>query len=456
MNSTAQTQLTEFSIKQPFKNFEKNEDNGKLIYLKKVIGEIPSELEDDSYLSIFRESERNIHNIALYPCKFIPELPRWAIKKFSKRGDTILDPFIGSGTTFIESILLGRNCLGIDYNPYARLISKVKSTLIEPKKIKSEYFNIITNFNKDKEDIKKPLFKGIDFWFNQDVIKVLSKLKKQINSIKDSDLQDFFNVVLSMTVRKSSYIAPGQILTARRKDWRKIKQLTEKDTLKLFEQISNEYIYYIENFSKYADKTTWTKIIGIDARNINLPKEINSVDLIITSPPYINAMDYVWANRLRLHWLDLVKDDEARLNLYNYEIGTERISKKEYEQIGKTNIPDIDKKIEEIYYYNNSDTQSKLRSRVVFRYFMDMKKHFEEAIKILKNNGRYCLVVGDNNIRKIFIPTSEFLTQIAEKVGFKKEIRFNIILKNKSLNVQRNVDFANEIKYDRMIILKKC
>lgn len=455
MNNTAQTQLIHFSDNKIVENFEKNEDNGKLIHLVKIIGDIPLELENDSYLSIFREYERNIHNIALYPCRFIPELPRWAIKRFSKKGDIILDPFIGSGTTFVESMLLGRKCLGIDYNPYARLISKVKSTLIDTKRIKSEQFRILNNLDKNKKDIPKPTFKGVDFWFNQGVINALSKLKRQISLINDSDLQDFFNVVFSMTVRKSSYIAPGQILTARRKDWRKIKQLTEKDTLVLFEQISEEYVSYFEEFHKSVDKTTWTKIMGIDAKKIDLSNEINKVDLIVTSPPYINAMDYIWANRLRLHWLDLVKNDEDRLNLYNYEIGTERISKKEYEQIGRVGIPEIDKKIEEIYYYNNSDTQSKLRSRVVFRYFIDMKRHFEEAIKVLKKNGRYCLVVGDNTIRKVFVPTSEFLILIAEKVGFKKEMQFNIILKNKSLNVQRNVDFANEIKYDRMIVLRK-
>ncbi len=345
MNDSAQMQLIQFSGERVSKIFEKNEDNGKSVQLMKVLGEIPLELEDNSYLSIFRESERSIHNISLYPCKFIPELPKWAIKKFSNKGDIILDPFVGSGTTFVESILLGRNCLGIDYNPYARLVSKVKSTLIDPKLIKSEYLQILRNLNEDKTSALKPTFKGIDFWFNQQVITTLSRLKKQISLIDNSNLRDFFNVAFSMTVRKTSYIAPGQILTAKRKDWREIKQLNEKDTLNLFEQICTEYISYFENFYKTADKTTYAKIIGIDAREIYLPSEVNSVDLIVTSPPYINAMDYVWGNRLRLHWLDLVKNDEDRLNLYNYEIGTERILRKEYEIIGKTGIPKIDKKL---------------------------------------------------------------------------------------------------------------
>ena len=119
MNTANQSRLREFSkglsLEQPV---EKQDDNGTVINLQKVVGEIPLDVENDSYLSIRRESERTVHNIALYPCKFIPELPRWAIRKYSKRDDTVLDPFVGSGTTFIECLNLGRNCLVIDYNPY--------------------------------------------------------------------------------------------------------------------------------------------------------------------------------------------------------------------------------------------------------------------------------------------------------------------------------------------------
>ena len=258
-----------------------------------------------------------------------------------------------------------------------------------------------------------------------------------------------------MAVRKSSYIAPGQMLTARRSDWRTIKQLSETDTIELFFSICQEYMDYLISFSRVANNKNFTKVIGNDARTITLPNGISNVDLIVASPPYINAMDYIWANRLRVHWLDLVKNDEDRLNLYNYEIGTERISKKEYSQIGSMGIEEIDKTIAEIYHSHDSNQQSKLRSRVTYKYFNDMKKHFGEAYRVLKNGGRYCIVIGDNNIRKIYVPTSKYLIMIAESVGFKKETQFQIILKFRSMNIDRNLDFANKIDYDRMIVLKK-
>ena len=160
-------------------SYESNHDNGTEVSLKKVFGEIPLDIEDNAYLSIFRKNGKEVHNIALYPCKYIAELPRWAIKKYSKEDDIILDPFVGGGTTFIESKKLRRNCLGIDYNPYARLVSEVKSTIIEEKELLSEFKRISDNIKQDNgSDLPKPDFKGVDFWFNPDVIIGLSKIKK--------------------------------------------------------------------------------------------------------------------------------------------------------------------------------------------------------------------------------------------------------------------------------------
>lgn len=84
-----------------------------------------------------------------------------------------------------------------------------------------------------------------------------------------------------------------------------------------------------------------------------------------------------------------------------------------------------------------------------------MEDHFSSAYKSLKVGGKYCIVIGDNTIRKVNVRTTDFLVQIASRVGFKKEFQFNILLKHRSLNVERKLDFADLIKYDRMIVLSK-
>ena len=76
-------------------------------------------IQDKNYLT---------HGIHPYPAKFVPQIPGAIIDAYSKPGDTILDPFCGSGTTLLESIIRGRNALGIDINPIATLISRAKVT----------------------------------------------------------------------------------------------------------------------------------------------------------------------------------------------------------------------------------------------------------------------------------------------------------------------------------------
>src|SRR5690348_9856531 len=70
-----------------------------------------------------------------YPAKFIPQIPRHFIEQFSNPGDTVYDPFLGSGTTAVEANILGRNAIGNDVNELAILISKVKTTPIPNKKL---------------------------------------------------------------------------------------------------------------------------------------------------------------------------------------------------------------------------------------------------------------------------------------------------------------------------------
>ena len=64
-----------------------------------------------------------------YPTRYIPAVPRFAIRAYSQQGDTVLDPFCGSGTTAIEAMRLGRNALSLDIDPFARLLIRVKTAV---------------------------------------------------------------------------------------------------------------------------------------------------------------------------------------------------------------------------------------------------------------------------------------------------------------------------------------
>ena len=134
-------------------------------------------------------------------------------------------------------------------------------------------------------------------------------------------------------------------------------------------------------------------------------------------------------------------------------------SKKEIKELGKTGYELIDLLIEDIYYgkkYKASKGQNELRARVVYKYFMDMKTHFESSFKHLKPGGYYCFSIGDvSKICGVDIPVASILTDLAYSVGFRKQFHFHLLLKNRRLNLPRNVDWAGTIKHDTIVVLDK-
>ena len=109
--------------------------------LHTVKGDIPIDLKIPNHGSILviSKSQRYLtHLIHKYPAKFIPEYPRWAIQKFAgNKTNLVLDPFCGSGTTNVEAKLAGYDSCGIDVDPLAILLTKVKTTNLNEKKVRT-------------------------------------------------------------------------------------------------------------------------------------------------------------------------------------------------------------------------------------------------------------------------------------------------------------------------------
>ena len=142
------------------------------------------------------------HNYHPYPCKFVPQIPNQIIEQYSKEGDTVLDPFVGSGTTLTEASLLNRNGIGIDLNPVAVLSTKVKTSVLKNKDkkivldiLKKIEFESIKNYNdflkENFVDGNIPKWDNLDHWFLPFVIKELSALKNIITKINNTKVRNF-------------------------------------------------------------------------------------------------------------------------------------------------------------------------------------------------------------------------------------------------------------------------
>lgn len=419
--------------------------------------DIPLDLVAGSFVSIDRDPPLKIYSLGFQPARAIPEIPRWFLQKYAFLPFTILDPFSGAGTTIIEGLKYGASVYWLDYHPFSRLICRVKTTKFSSVEVLDSALEIIGNAYSQKTAPETVNFSNRDFWFQKPVREGLEILREHILKAK-SAVQPLLWLAFASTVRKTSNMNDGMLLAARRPHIKEIPERSRSDVFKYFRLYVDKALDAITEWNRFLDGSIKRvqELPLQDARNLEGDW---FCDAIVTSPPYINAIDYVWASKFELHWLGMVKDDKDRLDLYSKEIGTEGIPKKEYKELGQTGNKNLDRLIEDIYVgkkYKASKGQNELRARVVYKYFIDMKTHFASSFKRLRPGGYYCFTIGDvSRICGVEIPVASILAELAYEVGFREQFRFHLLLKNRRLNIPRNVDWAGTIKHDTTVIMER-
>jgi len=394
------------------------------------------------------------HDIHSYTAKLTPHLPRHFIIKYTKKGDVILDPFCGSGTSLLEARLLGRNAIGIDINPLAILISDVKTTPVNIKRLENA-IQIAQDELKIMKDLEGIDFPNKDYWFCKKAQSELSKIKFIIDNPKKNTNQKivkYLKLCFSAIIRKSSNADPriAKIYKSRRV-LDKLNRGWFPTPIKYFEETLRKNCERFKSFeiSGY-NNNNFVEVIQGDARKTSaILKElgINKVDFIITSPPYINAQDYFRSYKLELWWLGLATPEEV-LNLKRQSIGTEYIgggNNKPIKNINNLRLKTVLKSIERIDPH---------KSQIVYNYFGNMMHIINEFYKVLKMKSHFCLITGNNTICKVRVPTYKILIDIAKDTGFElvEVVKDKII--NRSLPPNRNHD-GGVIKEEWITVFRK-
>lgn len=383
------------------------------------------------------------HSFFKYPCKFIPEIPRWAINKYiEKREQIIFDPFVGSGTTVLESCLNGNNAFYTEIDEVANLITSVKTHKFsknELLEINNIYEKIMKTYKNN--DYSLPKIDNLFHWFPEDTAISLAKILYGINAIENEDYKNFFKVCFISILKKCSFCddsSPKPYVST-----------------KVLKKPANPSTEFKKTFEKYfeGEKELNKKRIFAESNRLEgdaLSFTFNGCfDLVITSPPYINAFDYGRTLRLENIWLDLLSEDSLREKKAKY-VGTEKINIKKEEQSLK--ILEDSKELKSVFEkISNVDYK---RAIIVKKFFEDIKRNLIVVNKHLKENGHYVIVIGDSNIRKEKVESSKIISEIAQNCGYKLELEFSYIIQNPYINIPRNGK-GGKIAMDNIIVLKK-
>lgn len=430
------------------------------------IDQNPIEVSFRKLLPEIKNIDRYTHLIHTYPAKLLVHIPYFFLNNsfFSKKNDTVLDPFNGSGTVLLESILSNRNAFGADANPLARLIAEVKVSKLDTKKLLVAAKKITTDAKKYK-NANAPDVVNCDFWFPEKTKLQLAKLLTAINKIEDEPTRKFMLVSFSNCVKKVSYAdqrvsVPVKLNPKRYENGSKEKskideRLKHLESINVFDKFSSIALENIERFKeleKAKINGNTAKIISIDARSLSIginKKTLlkdESVQLVITSPPYAGAQKYIRASSLNLGWTQLATVREL-LHLDKKNIGRENYRKSEI-KISKTGIAAADKLIETVFVIKPE------RANIICNYILEMKDAFNETIRVLKKNGFLVLIVGNNKVCNKEFNTQEYFTEYLISQGLKLQFKLIDDIRSYGLMTKRNKT-ADIISREWILVFKK-
>lgn len=272
--------------------------------------------KEGSFWTTKQRQGHSLHEISYRAC-FKPQLVEYFIDTLTKEGDTVLDPFMGRGTTVLQALLDNRNAYGSDINPLAKML--VEPRLLPPKIIDiNNRLNLIPKHTEVPEDCSDLLV-----FFHKDTLSQLVAMKHWFaNRIRNGQFDKIDNwirmvVMNRLTGHSNGFLSvttmpPNQTVSieAQRKINEKYNRSPyKKDVSDVVLRKSKSLMRSGEIYSK-----TKHKVCCCDASNLKYAQR-GEIDLILTSPPFLDVVDYAKDNWLRC-WFGNIDIDKVKMAIY--------------------------------------------------------------------------------------------------------------------------------------------
>lgn len=342
-----------------------------------------------------------------FPARMAPEIALTGLEDLSK-DYVVLDPMSGSGMVLGTAAKLGLSAIGYDLDPLACLISKVNGTKIsEASTLKAcdELLSLCTESSLDGivlPWVDEETQRYMDFWFAR---KQQSQLRALSHFLVAKPFSTNKKIVDVLKVAVSRLIVTKEPKASRARDTahsRPHRTITEND-FDVFSSLPKSLGHVLKALNPGEIKSDVKAYRG-DARRIGRVRD-SSIDSIVTSPPYLNAIDYMRGHRLSLIWLGYsisqLKKFRAR------SVGAETAGYKRTDEGIKGFLSEL-----------HADIDEKKR-KILRRYYGDLRALTDEAFRVLKSGRRATYVIGDSCVKGHEIKNSQLLNMAAKQSGFR-------------------------------------
>lgn len=351
------------------------------------------------------------HDLHAFAAKFPPQLPRTFIRGLTHPGERVLDPMMGSGTVVVEALLEGRHGIGLDIDPLALLLTRAKTrplalqglhqsahaVLVNAKALLTEEERIAQALTMRFDDPTKAF---LDYWFLPATQRELMVLILAIGEVADPLLRRFLELTFSsIIVTKSGGVSLARDLAhsrPHRDNTKTPKNALEQFTLRLNKNLASLAQLKVEGAPAAA--------FAGDARAMPLADGV--IDLIVTSPPYANAIDYMRAHKFSLVWFG--RSISELSSLRSQYIGSERAGA--LPTLGLSDQPES--------IISQLAARDRGKAAILRKYFVEMQMVFAEMYRVLRPDAAAVVVVGTSTMRGLDIQTHCCLADIAVTCGF--------------------------------------
>lgn len=393
-----------------------------LPYLKELNVEI---IGNEQPIQFTPNIDEHIHRWSPYVQGFSASFVQSQLNKYknSYKNPVIYDPFAGCGTVLVQSKLNNLPSYGTELNPLLQFIAHTKLNTWD---VSPSY--LVKIFESLPKDLSSPApsFLKSEAHFNDGVLKNLEFIKGGIDSFQAKTLKqqkaiDLIKVAFSSILIDSSNLKRSPCLGY---DKKKIVEDATPLVLmrKKINDIAEDLTIIRETFKDNIPVTS-----DVYLANSTTYEHKNNYDLVITSPPYMNGMDYVINYKIEMGWLDFAEEQKELKTIKDDMVVCDNVSKgliREFSLSDNTYTNDWIEEIKERIQQNiikRGAYRRKDMPYIVHKYFDDMYHIMKNVISAIKPDGRFILVVGDSLIADTYLPTDLLIAKIGEELGMKIE-----------------------------------